>query len=264
MTDLDKADTIIGSWLEATRLEAFEERIKVLRTMIVDGLVAERATLAENRSTLTAGEENELVQRLAMAEHELQQWRTGGVTEALLRGVPGGAIKVGKGCAIVRADEYDEMRAAWSAGGSAAAAAEREEFVALGAEALNARQVIREFMAYVDAGQVPEDAHCVRRARHLLATPLAEATSPAAPAHEQLRGLRDACNERIAEAIEAVDRAVAIAIERGDFEPRTALSAMSEVRARFAAISPLLDERLTIHRTETAAQAAVSKPKGGA
>lgn len=46
--------------------------------------------------------------------------------------------------------------------------AAREQFVALAADALNARQVIREFMAYVKCGQVPEDAHCVKRAKQVL------------------------------------------------------------------------------------------------
>lgn len=45
----------------------------------------------------------------------------------------------------------------------------------LAADALNARQVIHEFMAYVKCGQVPEDAHCVRRAKQLLASNLLDA-----------------------------------------------------------------------------------------
>lgn len=39
----------------------------------------------------------------------------------------------------------------------------------LAADALNARQLLREFMAYVKCGQVPEDAHCARHTKQLLA-----------------------------------------------------------------------------------------------
>ncbi len=39
----------------------------------------------------------------------------------------------------------------------------------LAADALNARQILHEFMAYVKCGQVPEDAHCVVRAKKHLA-----------------------------------------------------------------------------------------------
>lgn len=46
--------------------------------------------------------------RLARALEELQTWREGGVTEELLRRNDG-CIKVGKGCALVRADEYDAL-----------------------------------------------------------------------------------------------------------------------------------------------------------
>ena len=38
----------------------------------------------------------------------------------------------------------------------------------LAADALNARQLLREFMAYVKCGQVPEDAHCARMAKRFL------------------------------------------------------------------------------------------------
>lgn len=45
----------------------------------------------------------------------------------------------------------------------------------LAADALNARQLLREFMAYVKCGQVPEDAHCARQAKRLLASELLDA-----------------------------------------------------------------------------------------
>lgn len=45
----------------------------------------------------------------------------------------------------------------------------------LAADALNARQLLREFMAYVKCGQVPEDAHCARQAKRLLASDLRDA-----------------------------------------------------------------------------------------
>jgi hypothetical protein len=45
----------------------------------------------------------------------------------------------------------------------------------LAADALNARQLLREFMAYVKCGQVPEDAHCARMAKRLLASDLLDA-----------------------------------------------------------------------------------------
>lgn len=46
----------------------------------------------------------------------------------------------------------------------------------LAADALNARQLLREFMAYVKCGQVPEDAHCVRLAKQLLRSAPLEAS----------------------------------------------------------------------------------------
>lgn len=52
--------------------------------------------------------EDELIVRLQTAEAELACWRANGVTEEILRR-EGGCIKVGKGCAIVRADEWDQL-----------------------------------------------------------------------------------------------------------------------------------------------------------
>ena len=48
-----------------------------------------------------------------------------------------------------------------------------ELILALQVESLNARQVIREFMAYVKCGQVPPDAECVKRGKKFLASPIA-------------------------------------------------------------------------------------------
>ena len=42
-------------------------------------------------------------------------------------------------------------------------------FVVMGCDLLNARTVIRAFLRYVECGQIPEDDHCVRRAREILA-----------------------------------------------------------------------------------------------
>ena len=50
-----------------------------------------------------------------------------------------------------------------------------EDKCGLAADALNARQLLREFMAYVKCGQVPEDAHCARQAKRLLSSDLLDA-----------------------------------------------------------------------------------------
>lgn len=46
---------------------------------------------------------------LAEATAELEKWRNGGVTEELLR-KNNGAIRVGRGCVIVSAAEYDQLK----------------------------------------------------------------------------------------------------------------------------------------------------------
>jgi len=49
----------------------------------------------------------EQLERIRALEEELAQWRTGGVTEELLR-KQDGFIKVGRGCMLVREDELAE------------------------------------------------------------------------------------------------------------------------------------------------------------
>ena len=46
---------------------------------------------------------------------------------------------------------------------------DEEKLVAMGCDLLNARTVIRAFLRYVECGQIPEDDHCVKRAREILA-----------------------------------------------------------------------------------------------
>lgn len=53
---------------------------------------------------------HELKQRLAASEAECNQWRSGGITEELLRRQDG-HIKLGKGCVIVIESEFDQLQA---------------------------------------------------------------------------------------------------------------------------------------------------------
>ena len=48
------------------------------------------------------------------------------------------------------------------------------DFVVMGCDLLNARTVIRAFLRYVECGQIPEDDHCVKRAREILAADIVQ------------------------------------------------------------------------------------------
>lgn len=63
-----------------------------------------RLAESEKAAYDVAGTIAALKRRVAELEQELMQWRSGGVTEELLRRQDG-YIKVGKGCVIVREDE---------------------------------------------------------------------------------------------------------------------------------------------------------------
>lgn len=61
---------------------------------------------AEQRATIEAQ-----AQRIAELEAEVHTWRRGGMTEELLRRQDG-FLKVGKGCVLIREDDYAELKAA--------------------------------------------------------------------------------------------------------------------------------------------------------
>ncbi len=66
-------------------------------------------------------------------------------------------------------------------------------------------------------------------------------------------------NDELAIAVDRMDRSVAGEVDTDVFEPRTALAMMSLVVTLLGQMRPGIEASLTMHRTETAAQAAVSR-----
>lgn len=73
---------------------------------------AELERKLKSSESIKSAEKKILIDEIAAKselERELKAWREGGVTEEMLRRSNDGAIKVGNGCAIVRADDWEQL-----------------------------------------------------------------------------------------------------------------------------------------------------------